>query len=188
MKKAKALARPRNTLAKRLRNCSTLEERWLLLHTGSPRPTELEHLVYFVLLAKNTERQRCASGSNLTDDRHKGFDQWRANLEHWAGKLLFSIVMKGDVKTLRALADTVGRVAVLNADNLPSRDFLPLALLKLVWRRASPLRVTWRELKTRVADLHGGRHAPEHILRVIKELQIQKLIQIIPTKRGRSRI
>jgi hypothetical protein len=188
MKKKNALVRTRNTLAKRLRNCGTLEERWFLLHTGSPCPSELARLLYSVLEERNAERKWYFSGPNLTDAIREIFAKWRAGLEQRTGKLILPILMNGDAKAIRELADTVEKMENLNGDYPPESDPLRVALLKLFRYRVLPWRMSWNQLEKELDELRAGKHAREHILRVIKELQLQKLIQIIPAKRGPSRI
>jgi hypothetical protein len=89
MKKKNEPVRARNTLAKRLRNCSTNDERWLLLHIGSTRPTELEQLFYQVLELRNAERYSRSYDPDLSDDVTKSFyARWRTGLEQRTGKMI----------------------------------------------------------------------------------------------------
>jgi len=189
MKKKKAPVRTRNTLAKQLRNCSTNEERWFLLHIGSTRPTELEQLFFQVLELRNAERYVRSYDPDLSHDVQKNFfAHWRTGLEERTGKMILPLLMKGNANAIRDLAHAVEKMEKLNVDHPPDTEPLRLALLKIVRHRVAPLRISWKKLETELDQLRAGKHAREHILRVIKELQIQKLIQIIPAKRGRSRI
>lgn len=186
MKKKNVPVRARNTLAKQLRNCSTNEERWFLLHIGSTRPTELEQFFNQVLEFRSAERRFKSFGANIANATRHSFDQWRTGLEERTGKIILPLLMEGDSKTISALARVVEKMEKLNVHYSRESDPLRLALLTLVRYRVAPLRISWKKLETELAELRAGTHAREHILRVIKELKIQ--IQIIPAKRGRSRI
>jgi hypothetical protein len=184
MKRKKTPARTRNTLAKRLRNCSTQEERWFLLHTGTTRPTELEQLFYLVLEERNAERYSRSYDPNL-DVTKSFYARWRTSLEQRTGKLILPLLMKGNANAIRDLAHAVENMEKLNADYPPECDFLRRALLKLFRHRVSPWDTTWQELEAKLVELHAGGHDRNHIRRVMKQLGIWKLIQI-PTKRKRK--
>ena len=101
--------------------------------------------------------------------------------------MILPLLMKGNANAIRDLAHAVEKMEKLNTDYPPKSDPLRFALLRIVRHRIKPLRISWKKLETELHERRAGTHAREHILRVIKELRIQKLIEIIPAKRGPSR-
>lgn len=186
MKKKNAPVRARNTLAKQLRNCSTNEERWFLLHIGSTRPSELEQLFYQVLEMRNAERYTRSYDPDLSHDVTKSFyARWRTGLEERTGKMILPLLMKGNGNAIRDLAHAVEKMEKLNADYPTGTDSLRPALLKLFRHRVSPWCTTWPELQDRLTDLKAKGHDRDHIRRVMKQLGIWKLVEI-PAKRKRK--